>query len=99
MLEVSITAFEVCERGPTSRSRRRMTDQLDELTARHEELTELMALPETATSPGLLARYGRELARLEPIVAALRERDETARALPRPAPTRGPRPRGPGHGP
>jgi peptide chain release factor 1 len=52
-----------------------MTDRLGELTARHGELTELMARPETATDPTLLARYGRELARLEPIVAALRERD------------------------
>jgi peptide chain release factor 1 len=58
-----------------------MTDRLGELTARHDELTELMARPETATDPSLLARYGRELARLDPIVSALRERDAAGRAL------------------
>jgi peptide chain release factor 1 len=58
-----------------------MTDRLGELTARHEELTQLMAQPETATNPELLARYGRELARLQPIVAALRERDGLAASL------------------
>jgi peptide chain release factor 1 len=58
-----------------------MTDRLGELTARHEELTQLMSQPETATNPDLLARYGRELARLQPIVAALRERDGLAASL------------------
>jgi peptide chain release factor 1 len=58
-----------------------MTDRLSELTARHGELTALMARPETATDPTLLARYGRELARLDPIVTALRERDATQQAL------------------
>jgi peptide chain release factor 1 len=57
-----------------------MTDRLGELTARHRELTELMALPETATDPALLARYGRELARLEPVVAAVEERDANRQA-------------------
>jgi peptide chain release factor 1 len=58
-----------------------MTDRLGELTARHEELTRLMSQPETASNPDLLARYGRELARLQPIVAALRERDGLAASL------------------
>ncbi|MGH2462732.1 MAG: peptide chain release factor 1 [Candidatus Limnocylindria bacterium] len=58
-----------------------MTDRLGELSARHEELSALLALPETATDPQLLERYGRELARLEPIVAALRARDDAVRAL------------------
>ena len=58
-----------------------MTGRLDELTARHEELTALLSRPETATDRQLLARYGRELARLEPIVAALGARDATQQAL------------------
>ena len=58
-----------------------MTDQLGELMARHRELTDLMSRPETATDPGMLARYGKELARLDPIVAALRERQGAEEAL------------------
>ena len=58
-----------------------MTDQLGELVARHDELTNLMARPETATDPGLLARYGRELSRLDPIVAVLREQGSVREAL------------------
>jgi peptide chain release factor 1 len=58
-----------------------MTDRLAELTARHHELSELLAQPETATDPALLARTGRELARLAPIVALLAERDEAQEAL------------------
>ncbi|RPH35560.1 MAG: peptide chain release factor 1, partial [Chloroflexi bacterium] len=58
-----------------------MTDRLDELTARYQELTDLMSRPETATDPTLLARYGRELARLEPVVAALRAREAASLAL------------------
>ncbi|HEV7199386.1 MAG TPA: PCRF domain-containing protein, partial [Candidatus Limnocylindria bacterium] len=58
-----------------------MTDQLDELVARHQELTDLMSRPETATVPGQLAKYGKELARLDPIVAALREHEANARSL------------------
>ena len=58
-----------------------MSDQLGELTARYQELTDLMSQPETATNPMLLARYGRELARLEPVVAALREREAGQQAI------------------
>ncbi len=58
-----------------------MSEQLGELTARYQELTDLMSLPETATDPTLLARYGRELARLEPVVAALREREAAQESL------------------
>ncbi len=58
-----------------------MTRRLDEMTARHEELTALLSRPETATDPQLLARYGRELARLEPIVSGLRAREATEEAL------------------
>ena len=58
-----------------------MTDRLGELTERHDELTALLAQPETATDPGLLARYGRELARLQPIVDALRQREQIEAGL------------------
>jgi peptide chain release factor 1 len=58
-----------------------MSDQLGELTARHDELIDLMSRPETATDPTLLARYGRELARLEPVVVALRAREAANREL------------------
>ena len=58
-----------------------MSDRLSELVARHDELTGLMARPEIATDPNLLARYGRELARLDPIVAALRDEAATDEAL------------------
>jgi peptide chain release factor 1 len=58
-----------------------MSDQLGELTARYQELTDLMSRPETATDPTLLARYGRELARLEPVVAALHEREAGQQAI------------------
>jgi peptide chain release factor 1 len=58
-----------------------MTERVDELSARHEELSALLAQPETATDPQLLARYGRELSRLEPIVAALKAREAAREAL------------------
>ncbi len=58
-----------------------MTDRLAEMTARHRELSELLSQPETATDPALLARTGRELARLAPIVDLLAQRDETQAAL------------------
>ncbi|MEX0630963.1 MAG: peptide chain release factor 1 [Chloroflexota bacterium] len=58
-----------------------MTDRLGELSARHQELSALLARAETATDRHLLVRYGRELARLAPIVDALRGRDETREAL------------------
>jgi peptide chain release factor 1 len=58
-----------------------MTDRLGELSARHQELSALLAQPETATDRHLLVKYGRELARLAPIVDALRARDETREAL------------------
>ncbi|HEY7737717.1 MAG TPA: peptide chain release factor 1 [Candidatus Limnocylindria bacterium] len=52
-----------------------------DLLARHRELTELLSLPETATDRRLLATYGRELARLEPIVAAASRRETAEAAL------------------
>jgi len=58
-----------------------MTDRLGELSARHQELSALLAQPETATDPQLLEKYGRELSRLAPIVNTLRAREETESAL------------------
>jgi peptide chain release factor 1 len=61
-----------------------MIDRLAELEARHEEISRQLSTPGTASNPTLLAELGRELARLEPIVAGLREwralRDELAGA-------------------
>ena len=50
-----------------------MIDRLAELEARYEEVSRQMASPEAAANPGSLADLGRELSRLEPIVATLRE--------------------------
>ncbi len=50
-----------------------MIDRLAELEARHAELGTLLSSPEVAAEPRRLADLGRELARLEPIVAGLRE--------------------------
>ena len=58
-----------------------MTDRLAQLSARHAELMALMAQPETATDPAQLARYGRELARLEPLMAVLGRRRAAAEGL------------------
>ena len=60
-----------------------MIDRLAELEARYEEVSRQMSTPETATDPSALANLGRELSRLDPIVARLREwravRDELER--------------------
>lgn len=50
-----------------------MIDRLAELEARHEEVSRELSTPEAAADPGRLAELGRELARLEPIVAGLRD--------------------------
>ncbi|TMB51953.1 MAG: peptide chain release factor 1 [Chloroflexi bacterium] len=62
-----------------------MHDRLSELEERYEELTRQMASPEHASDPSALATLGRELSRLEPLVATIRavrqlraERDATA---------------------
>ncbi len=49
-----------------------MIDRLREIEARYDELTGEMASPEMAGDPVRLAEIGRELSRLEPIVAAIR---------------------------
>jgi peptide chain release factor 1 len=46
-----------------------MIDRLTELEARFEEIGALLATPEVASDPSRLADLGREMARLEPIVA------------------------------
>ncbi len=61
-----------------------MIDRLAELEARYEEIGRQMSTPEAASNPSTLADLGRELSRLEPVVATLREwrtvRDELAGA-------------------
>ena len=49
-----------------------MLDRLAELEARYEEISRQLSTPEAASDPKLLAELGRELSRLEPIVAGLR---------------------------
>jgi peptide chain release factor 1 len=50
----------------------RVKDRLREIETRYEELTAEMSSPAVATDPSRLGDLGRELARLEPIVAAIR---------------------------
>ena len=49
-----------------------MLDRLAELEARYEEVSRQLSTPEAAADPKQLADLGRELSRLEPIVAGLR---------------------------
>ncbi|MGI8871405.1 MAG: peptide chain release factor 1 [Candidatus Limnocylindria bacterium] len=49
-----------------------MIDRLLEIEARYEEVARLLSGPEAAADPSNRERYGRELARLQPIVAASR---------------------------
>ncbi|HEX2193612.1 MAG TPA: peptide chain release factor 1 [Candidatus Limnocylindria bacterium] len=53
-----------------------MIDRLREIEARYEELAAAMASPDMAADPSRLGDLGRELARLEPIVAAIRSWNE-----------------------
>ncbi len=61
-----------------------MIDRLAELEARYEEISRQMSTPEAGLNPSALADLGRELSRLEPVVAMLRDwrsvRDELAGA-------------------
>jgi len=50
-----------------------MIDRLAELEARYEEVSRQMAAPDAASDLPALANLGRELSRLDPIVATLRE--------------------------
>jgi len=58
-----------------------MLDRLAEVEARHEELTHELASPGVASDLGRMANLGRELARLEPVVVALREHRDVAAEL------------------
>jgi len=49
-----------------------MIDRLAELEARFEEIGRLLSTPEVASDPAQLADLGREMSRLDPIVAGLR---------------------------
>ena len=49
-----------------------MIDRLAELETRYEEISRHLSTPEAAAHPGQLADLGREIARLEPIIADLR---------------------------
>ena len=49
-----------------------MIDRLGELEARYEEIVRQISTPEAAADPASLADLGREMSRLEPIVAGLR---------------------------
>jgi peptide chain release factor 1 len=50
-----------------------MIDRLAELEARYDEVSRELSSPTVAANPGQLADLGRELSRLEPIVAGLRD--------------------------
>ncbi|MEO5986395.1 MAG: peptide chain release factor 1 [Candidatus Limnocylindria bacterium] len=50
-----------------------MIDRLAELEARYEEIGRQMSTPEAGANPSILADLGRELSRLEPVVAMLRD--------------------------
>ena len=50
-----------------------MIDRLAELEARYEEISRQLSTPGAAADLGQMAELGRELSRLEPIVAGLRE--------------------------
>ena len=50
-----------------------MIDRLAELEARYEEISRQLSTPQAAADLGQMADLGRELSRLEPIVAGLRE--------------------------
>ncbi|HSM39101.1 MAG TPA: peptide chain release factor 1 [Candidatus Limnocylindrales bacterium] len=49
-----------------------MLDRLREIESRYDELTAQMASPDVASDPSRLGDLGRELSRLEPVVAAIR---------------------------
>ena len=49
-----------------------MIERLREIEARHDEVTRLLSTPQVGSDPSLLEQYGRELARLEPVVVAFR---------------------------
>jgi peptide chain release factor 1 len=56
-------------------------DTLREVVARYEAVQTELAQPETSTDPDAIRRLGRELARLEPVVTAIRRLDDTRAQL------------------
>jgi peptide chain release factor 1 len=50
-----------------------LLDKLEGVEKRYEELTQLMASPDVATDPGLVAKYARERADMEAVVDKYRE--------------------------
>ncbi len=56
-------------------------DALREVVARYEAVQAELARPETATDPDALRRLGQELARLEPVVSAVRRLEQTRTEL------------------
>jgi len=56
-------------------------DRLREVVARYDAIQSELAQPETSTSPDAMRRLGQELARLEPVVLAIRRLEETRAQL------------------
>ena len=56
-------------------------DALREVVARYEAVQAELAQPETSTDPDALRRLGQELARLEPVVSAVRRLEQTRAEL------------------
>ncbi|MDA8236970.1 MAG: peptide chain release factor 1 [Chloroflexi bacterium] len=59
----------------------RLDEKLHALVAQHGAVAEELAQPETAADPAALRRLGRELARLEPVVAAFTHLEATRAEL------------------
>jgi len=55
--------------------------RLNEVARQYDDVQAELALPETATDPDAIRRLGRELARLEPVVAAFRRLQATREEL------------------
>lgn len=58
-----------------------MFDKLEQVEARYEELSELLARPDVVSKVALLQQYAREQRELEPIVTTYRAYKETRRAI------------------
>ena len=55
--------------------------KLTEVASQYDDLQSELARPETSTDPGALRRLGKEMARLEPVVAAFRRLEATRSEL------------------
>jgi peptide chain release factor 1 len=58
-----------------------LDDRLEEIARQHDDLQRQLGTPEVTSDPDALRTLGRELARIEPVVAAYRELEETRREL------------------